>query len=1180
MPIVHLCLDRFEVYKHLSMGKAYRHWLLTGLICFLSVLTLWGQNGHSRFENFTTEHGLTQNSVLCILQDNEGYMWFGTYSGLNRFDGYNFKRFEHTPDDSTTLSNNFIRTICQDLDGNIWVGTANGLNRYNSEKECFERYYHVPDDSLSIPHNFIFNLYCDQQGIVWVVTRGGGVCRIVPDQKQTAGDPSMSKQFYRFVKEVIQPIYHNVPNLEIGSSIIKTTDGELWVGSDLGIMRRKNEHEGWQQYVHDAGNPYSVSSNDVSALLQDNGENVWVGTWGKGLQIYDPSKDGYMTVPLNRYVPAQNDGVDFVMTLYKDSLGDIWVGCWGGGLFRIQLPTDDYDSVSSMVERMTVKYFQYEPSVLNSISGNNIYAVFEDHTGIIWIGTDWHGVNKYDPHSDYIYHLYNNPLDANSLSENVVFSLCLDDDESYWIGTLNGLTHWDKKQNRFDRYFNDSKRENSLSSNNVREIFKDKSGRVWVGSTEGLDLFNANTRTFTHYPSYIPSFQVEVIIDDIKGDGLWIGTYAHGFYFFDPKTGEYRQPLFNKDAVIQNLLTTNVWDVLQDSNGMLWLATDELGLCQYNPQTYEFKSHQNIKGDSSSISSNKVMTLMIDGNQNFWVGTVNGLNKVIVDKTHPDQIRFKTYTTGSGINSNQIGSLQEDAQGYIWISTNVGICRLNPVDGSIKIIELKYNIRSREYLSNSVCFDPSTAEMLYGSINGLTVVKTEYIYRKTLPPKMVITQLSIFNKDVNVGEEVNGRVILENSLSRTKQLVLTHREGVFGFGFAALHYSSPDFNTYAYKLEGFDNEWNDIGNQRNATYTNLSPGTYRFMVKGANSDGVWCEQPAELTLVILPPWWKTLWFRLLSVVFAILLIILFFNYRLRSLRRQKLVLSQMVALRTEELSEMNILMEERQEEITSQNEELQLHRQHLEKMVDERTIELRKAKDKAEESDRLKTSFLANMSHEIRTPMNAIIGFSTLLEDEVLENDERKKFVDMIKTNGDALLAIINDILDISMLESNQLVLNSSSFSLDDLMKDIYAYFDYSNINHLEFSLLIPKREKPLMLNSDAMRVRQVINNLLTNSFKFTINGFVRMGYLVEAENVVLFVADSGLGISDKDKKSIFNHFRKIDSDTSKFHPGTGIGLSISKRLVDLLGGKIWFESEINRGSTFYVSFPLHKDVK
>jgi signal transduction histidine kinase/ligand-binding sensor domain-containing protein len=1158
------------------MRKANLHWLLAGLISFLFVMTLRSQNGHFRFDNFNTEHGLTQNSVLCILQDKQGYMWFGTYSGLNRFDGYTFQRFENVPEDTSTLSNNFIRSLCLDSVGNVWVGTANGLNRFNSEKECFERFYHDENDSLSIPHDFIYNLYCDHQGIPWVVTRGGGVCRIVSDQEQTVE----AKQSYRFVKEVFRIQNHNELDVVLGSSIIKTTDGELWVSTDLGLLRRKHDQEIWQHYVHDNVNPYSLSSNDVSALLQDDRKNVWVGTWGRGLQIYDPSKDGYLIVPLNRFVPAHNDGVDFVMTLYKDSQGGVWVGCWGGGLFRIQLPNEDDGSVELLIENLDVKYFQNELTLMNSISGNNIYAVHEDHTGIIWVGTDWHGVNKYDPYSDYIYHVYNNPLNVNSLSENIVFALCADDDQSYWIGTLNGLNRWDKKNGQFERYYYDSKHANSLSSNNVRSLLKDRSGRLWVGTVEGLDLFNPSTRTFKRYPFHMPSFQVETILEDITGEGFWVGTYGYGMYHFDPVTGEYQRPIFNKNADIRNLFTTNIWDIVQDQNGVLWIATDDMGLCQYNPKTYDFKSHQNIKGDSSSISSNKVMTLMIDSNQNYWVGTINGLNKMILDKDHPDQIRFRTYTTGSGINSNQISSLHEDAQGYIWISTNVGICRLNPVDGSIKIIGLKYNIRSREYLSDAVCFDPSTAEILFGSVNGVTVVKTEHIYRKTLPPKMVINQLSIFNKDVNVGEVVNGRVILENSLSQTPKLVLTHREGVFGFGFAALHYSSPDFNSYAYKLEGFDVDWNEVGNQRNATYTNLSPGTYRFLVKGANSDGVWCERPAELTLVILPPWWKMLWFRLLLVIVVCLLILLIFNYRLRSLHRQKLVLSQMVALRTEELSEMNIQMEERQEEITSQNEELQLHRQHLEKMVDERTLELRKAKDKAEESDRLKTSFLANMSHEIRTPMNAIIGFSSLLEDEVIESDERKKYVDMIKTNGDALLAIINDILDISMLESNQLVLNLSSFCLDDLMKDIYAYFDYSNINHLEFKLLMPHRQQPLMLYSDSMRVRQVMNNLLTNSFKFTFHGFVRMGYQISDDRVVLFVSDSGLGINDNDKKSIFNHFRKIDSDTSKYHPGTGIGLSISKRLVDLLGGKIWFESEVNTGSTFYVSFPLNTDVQ
>jgi signal transduction histidine kinase/CheY-like chemotaxis protein len=399
---------------------------------------------------------------------------------------------------------------------------------------------------------------------------------------------------------------------------------------------------------------------------------------------------------------------------------------------------------------------------------------------------------------------------------------------------------------------------------------------------------------------------------------------------------------------------------------------------------------------------------------------------------------------------------------------------------------------------------------------------------------------------------------------------------VVTFEYAALHYQSPEGNQYAFMLEGFDKDWNYVGNQRIATYTNLPPGKYVFKVKAANNDGIWNETPVELAITVRPPWWKTLFFKLLVVFLSVSFIVSFYLLRIRIMKKRQKDLQDMVLSRTVELNDVNVQLEEKQEEISLQNDELMRHRNELEKLIDERTAELKEAKSRAEDADQLKSAFLANMSHEVRTPMNAIIGFAALLEDESVEKEEKEYFIKMIRNNGDTLLTLIDDILDISIIEANQLDLDISEFCLDEIFQELYSYYDLRNDRNIKLELFREDPEDKVYLKTDQIRFRQVMNNLLTNAFKYTEAGYIRFGYRKTGKKIRIFVEDSGVGIEDGDSEKVFDYFHKLNISETKLYQGTGIGLSICKKLVELMESEIRLESQPGKGSMFYFDLPGH----
>ncbi len=1152
------------------------------IVCVISQVFLGNtlaQNSGVRFEKITIDDGLSQNSVTCIYQSRDGFIWLGTYNGLNRYNGYENKVFQHNPEDPTSISNNYIWSIIEDNKGYLWIGTlGGGLNRYDPQTETFISFTHDPGDKYSIANNSVYSLYLDHSGFLWAGTWGGGLNKVVSVTEITSSDDQNSDPHmaYKFIQFNHDPNNINTINSNRISHIMQTRDNKFWVSSGIGLSCLDLESGKLLNFTHNPDNPQSISSNNVSSVCEDNAGNLWVGTWDEGLNLFQPASNSFIRFKkLN--TGAGNKSQLLVKRIYKDHSGNIWIGTWGEGISKIIIPESLEGKKIDDTNYRQIKFAAYKPNALDqySLSGAHIYNFYEDRTGILWIGTDWHGVNKYNKEQNRYAHYYSYPAQNNSLSDNVVFALHLDSKNNLWIGTLNGLNVLDRTTNKFTVFFNDPSDPNSLSHNDVFSIIEDRQGNIWVGTTNGLNKYNPYTHRFTRYysPEYDSSYMNVIALYEDHSGIIWIGNNGGGLMALDPKTGRYKT--YRSDPDNPNSLSSDIIrSICEDHQGILWIATATNGLCAFDKNTGNFRCYKNNPSDTSSISNNELFSLYVDKKDNLWIGTSTGLNRLVRNKKIQEGHTFLNYSVQDENLRGQIACIVEDSKGNLWLSSRNGLIRYNPEQNETRKFKVGYGLQSNEYFINAMFSDTIASEIFIGGVNGFSIFNPDEIKSNQIPPDIHITQLRVSNKLVDIGEEINGRVPLKKSIAYMDKLELTHKENVVGFEFVALHYISPYENQYAFKLEGFDKEWNYVGNQRTANYTNLKPGKYTFMVKGANSDGVWNQVPVKLEVVILAPWWQRKITRIFGILIILTVFFLLYQLRVSLLEKQKFILEGMVVERTDKLSEMNVLLEERQKEISKQNEELMIHRTNLERLVEERTTELKAAKNKAEESDKLKSAFLANMSHEIRTPMNAIMGFATLLGATDTDVEKREKYIKTINTSGETLLTLINDILDISMIEANQLTLNMSNFSIDEILEDLETYFELRKNNKVDLKLISPKTNKEISIYSDAVRFRQIMTNLVNNALKYTTEGYVQFGYKVQESHLKFFVADTGTGIPEDEQKHVFDYFYKVEYNPEKIHSGAGIGLSISQRLVELLGGEIWFESEMNIGTTFFFTLP------
>lgn len=1090
-------------------------------------------------EQFTTKDGLSQNSVTSIVQDSIGFLWFGTYNGLNRYDGYKFKFYQHNPNNPNSLNHNLVRAICVDYKGNLWIGTmGGGLNFYDYRKDSFKSYQYDSEDTTSLSHNSIRSLLIDKDDCLWLGTTSGGVNRFSlldfynPDNK----DHQIKFSRYLDKNTGISGINRNPI-----ADMYQDRNNNIWIGTRNGLYKFDSKIQSVKYFFSNPDDPNSLLNNNISAINEDKNGNIWVSNWEHGLNQYIPEKQKFIRYPFkenNPYSPSYN----MIMCLYKDRQNDLWIGTWGGGLNKLKISGDGIN-LNTKDQKESFIHFKENSRDLLSIDNISIYSIFEDKSGVIWIGSDWNGLYKnLEKNSKFKnYHIVINKI--SSRNQNNVFDLRIEESSNnLWLATrYNGINILNLKNNQSKFYMHDSNNPYSINHNKIRTFFKDRNERLWIGSEIGVDEFNYKDKTFIHYilDKENPYGLNTLAIHDDRFGNLWIGTYEAGLFKFNKITGDIVHYLC--DSNNPNSISDNTfWKIFEDSWGNLWIGTSK-GLNLYDYETDQFIRHLHDPENPYSISGNKILTIFEKSSGQLWFGTTTGLNRLDTKENFHSQLQFTRYTTKDGLPTNTIHGILEDDHGDLWISTNKGLSNFNLIKNTFHNYDESDGLQDIEFSVNACYKDTTTGELYFGGINGFNIFHPDSIKFNKIVPGIVFTELKILNKPVSVNSIINNRIILKESLVTTDSLFLTYDDLMFSIEFSTLHFSSPENNQYAYMLEGFEKNWNYVGaDQRTATYTNLDPGMYTFRVKASNNDKIWNEKERVLRIIITPPFWLTWWFRILLVGIIILFILLFFQIRTVQIRK-----------RNKKLAEINTKLNKEIKERNRAENKIKLLNKELEERVKHRTEELE--------------SFAYSISHDLRTPLRGIQGFSlSLLEDYEDKLEEKgKNYLCRIVKATKHMSELINDLLILSRVTRKEPIKEEIdlAFIFEDIIKNIN---DTNPERDLKFIY-----KKGLIAICDKNLMKLAIENLVSNAVKFTKNkkiAEIEFGKLKRKKKQIFYIRDNGIGFDMKYANKLFEAFQRLQTD----YDGTGIGLTTVQRIIQRHGGKVWAEGKVNKGATFF----------
>lgn len=1036
------------------------------LILLLAGATVYGQPGS--FVHYQVEDGLSHNAVICSLQDQQGFMWFGTLYGLNRFDGYAFRVYRRTGQPGS-LGGNYVLSLFQDDNGLLYVGSDKGVYIYNPQTEQFRELNKKTDGEVRA-------ITKDRQGNIWIVS-GGRLFRYRPETGSLT----------------------DVPGFRDASTVCIASDNNLWVASSEGKIG-----------------------------------------------VYDPHKNGFTIYPLFDHSKKPNSyWVQKIVPIGQDS---IWACTSGQGVKLFDIRTRTYKDILTTAPDKTEIY-----------SRDIIRRTGDEY----WVATE-SGIYIFHLHSGGIINLKKKYNDPYSISDNAVYNVRKDNEGGIWAGTyFGGVNYFPQQYTPFEKFFPKTGVP-SLSGNAIREIHPDKYGHLWIGTEDnGLNKFTPSTGSVVNIKP-LPSPAKGLSHTNIHGllvtgDSLWIGTFEHGLDIMDIPSGKFirhydagNTPYQMHSNFIYFILRTKSGNILfcttrglyeynrahdnfdlvkeapeyifytaafEDSEGTIWLGTVRDGLYYYNRRTGKQGLYLHDAADSTSVSNNRVNSIFEDSRHRLWMATDDGLCLF-----HPQQQNFTTYSTRNGLLSNMIFSVLEDRKGRLWITTSKGLACFSPATGRAVVFTKANGLLNDQFNYHSAWQD-STGNMYFGGVKGMIRFNPGNFLPNNYLPPVYITGFQVLNKEAAVGD------ILKKSISFTDSIVLSHDQSSFSIDFAALSFTSPQMTAYAYRMEGLDKDWTTLATNRKAFFTKLSPGTYRFMVKAANSSGNWSASPRTLYIEIQPPFWAS--YPAYAAYAALLCTLIFCIIRWYHQRAQQ--------------------KQKRQMELFSHEKEKEIYQAKIE--------------------------FFTHLAHEIRTPLTLIKGPMEKVIRGSGEAPQVQKNLRIMERNTDRLLDLTNQLLDFRKTEINGFSLNFVKTDIPDLLKENHLRFtpaaEQKNIRFkIELSCL------HFFAYVDGEALQKIIGNLLNNAIKYAVTkAYLQLLPVSETDTTfTILVKNDGYIIPPEMREKIFEPFFRAKATAAQ--SGTGIGLSLARSLAILHKGRLEMAQTEPGLNVFSLTLPVHQDIE
>ncbi|QIA09029.1 ligand-binding sensor domain-containing protein [Draconibacterium halophilum] len=1105
-----------------------------------------------QFRYLTTDEGLSSSLVISFLQDHNGYMWIGTYNGLNRYDGKRIKVYNNDISDPNSLQCDNVRVIFQDNNNDLFIGTNCGLSYYDPYNDNFINFMTDESSPLYGMGVSVYGIDSSDDGYLWLATDAGLIHFNPTTQAITTytNDPDNPQSL---PDNLVQDVFTDSKN-------------RTWVSLKGGLALFNHETKTFKLITNGA-NPKNINSeNTFLEITEDQQGNVWFASFD-GLFCLENSSSENDNLICYRHHPDDPNSISasHLTSLYNDSQNNLWIGAENDGLYRFNREEKNFLHYSSD---------DYNPKSLNNIS---IQAINVDNSGNLWVGTFGGGVNISPKNSDAILHYKNIKGAKQSLSNNVVSTIYEDSKNRMWIGTDGGgLNLFNKRTKRFTR-FNESN--SGFSSNVILSIKEDKNQRLWLGTWNGgiikFDPDKGNSAIYSIKNSKIPDNSIFSIVMGENND-LWLGSFRAGLIHFDIEKNEFHSYNQSNSAIVGEYISV----IRKYKQDKLILGTTN-GFSIFSTKNKTFTNYPFEQGDPNCISHNSVHDIVVENDTSIWIGTQSGLNRF-----NPESKVIKKYFEKDGLPNNVIRGLVLGNDGILWVTTAAGVCKFdcNNKENSNNKYETftkDDGLQGNEFYFKSTLL-AENGKLYLGGMNGFNVISPDRIMQNTNIPEVTITEFEIFNKPVVPNTPGSP---LKKIISETEKITLNHHQSVLTFSFAAMDFTTPQKNQYAYKLEDFDKNWTYSGNRSKVTYTNLDPGDYLLKVKGTNNNGVWNEKATILEIEILPPWWLTIWFKLIVLLFGISLIVTFFYLRTATLRKQKRQLAQEVRERTYDLKEKNRLLIKKSDELIKTNDQLTENQ----KIIKNQSEELKVTAENLEEINNELTSINATkdklfsvIAHDLKNPFNIILGFSELLINNFhsWDDEQKLKTLTFLNNSSNEAYTLLENLLHWSRSQGKKIEFAPSEINvanfIDNVLNNVSSVATNKNVKLLNLCT-----NKNLSVHADQNLLTIVCHNLLTNAIKFSLPN---SKIVVNAENytnefVQFSVRDEGVGISKEKVKTLFNLENTSSTKGTDGEKGTGLGLMICKEFVTYHQGEIGVESEINKGTTFFFTIPKHQAI-